>query len=88
MVWRCGRKLPREFDSAADADLDDVIDSYTKVNLHVGVSADNWEIMAYGRNITDEAALQQSFDTPVLAGSHTLYTEEGAVSGMREVLKF
>ena len=27
--------------------------------------------MAYGRNIFDEAALQQSFDTPVLAGSHT-----------------
>ena len=50
-----------------------MIDSYTKVNARIGVSADNWEIMAYGRNITDEAALQQSFDTPVLAGSHTFY---------------
>ena len=52
------------------------------------VSADNWEIMAYGRNITDEAALQQSFDTPVLAGSHTFYMDEGAVFGVRGTLKF
>lgn len=72
-----------EFDSAADADPYDVIDSYTKVNVRTGVSADKWEIMAYGRNITDEAALQQSFDTPVLASSHALYVHEGAVSGVR-----
>ena len=65
-----------------------MIDSYTKVNARIGVSADNWEIMAYGRNITDEAALQQSFDTPVLAGSHTFYMDEGAVFGVRGTLKF
>ena len=77
-----------EFDSAGDADPLDVIDSYTKVNARIGLSADNWEIMAYGRNIFDEAALQQSFDTPVLAGSHTLYMDEGAVFGIRGTLKF
>ena len=44
--------------------------------------------MAYGRNIFDEAALQQSFDTPVLAGSHTLYMDEGAVFGVRGTLRF
>ena len=77
-----------EFDSAGDSDPYDVIDSYTKVNARIGVSADNWEIMAYGRNITDEAALQQSFDTPVLAGSHTFYMDEGAVFGVRGTLKF
>ena len=37
--------------------------------------------MAYGRNIFDEVAYQQSFDTPVLAGSHTFFMEEGAVFG-------
>ena len=46
-------KYRSEFDSAADADPDDVIDSYTKVNVRIRVSADNWEVMAYGRNITD-----------------------------------
>ena len=77
-----------EFDSAGDADPYDVIDSYTKVNARIGVSAENWELMAYGRNITDEAALQQSFDTPVLAGSHTFYMDEGAVFGVRGTFKF
>jgi iron complex outermembrane receptor protein len=44
--------------------------------------------MAYGRNIFDEVAFQQSFDTPVLAGSHTWFMEEGAVFGVRGTFKF
>ena len=77
-----------EFDLAGDTGSYDVIDSHTKVNARIGVSAENREIMAYARNITDEAALQQSFDTPVLAGSHTLFMEEGAVFGVCGTLKF
>jgi len=77
-----------EFDSAGDADPYDVIPSYTKVNARIGLSGEFWEVMAYGRNIFDEAALQQSFDTPVLAGSHTLYMDEGAVFGVRGTLRF
>ena len=77
-----------EFQSAGDNDKYDMIPEYTKVNMRVGLSADNWEVMAYGRNVFDEAALQQSFDTPVLAGSHTLYMDEGAVFGVRGTLKF
>ena len=77
-----------EFDSAGDADPYDVIDAYTKVNARIGLSAEHWEIMAYGRNIFDEVAYQQSFDTPVLAGSHTFFMEEGAVFGIRGTLRF
>lgn len=77
-----------EFDSAGDADPYDVIDSYTKVNARIGLIGQNWEVMAYGRNIFDEAALQGSFDTPVLAGSHTFFMDEGAVFGVRGTLKF
>lgn len=77
-----------EFQSAGDNDKYDMIPEYTKVNMRVGLSADNWEVMAYGRNVFDEAALQQSFDTPVLAGSHTLFMDEGAVFGIRGTLKF
>ena len=36
----------------------------------------------------DEVAFQQSFDTPVLAGSHTWFMEEGAVFGVRGTFKF
>jgi len=77
-----------EFDSAGDADPIDVIPSYTKVNARIGLSGDYWEVMAYGRNIFDEVAYQQSFDTPILAGSHTRFMDEGAVFGVRGTLKF
>ena len=72
-----------DFNSAGDNDPIDVIDSYTKVNLRLGLRGDSWELMAYGRNIFDEAAWQQSYDTPVLAGSHSNYQDEGAVWGAR-----
>ena len=72
-----------EFNSAGDNDPIDVVDDYTKVNLRLGVRAEHWEVMAYGRNIFDEAALQQSFDIPVLAGSHSYFMDEGAVFGLR-----
>jgi len=77
-----------EFDSAGDADPIDVIDAYTKVNARIGLVGEYWEVMAYGRNIFDEAALQQSFDTPVLAGSHTWFMDEGRVLGLRGTIKF
>ncbi|MDX1736198.1 MAG: TonB-dependent receptor, partial [Halioglobus sp.] len=72
-----------EFNSAGDNDPIDVIPDYTKVNLRIGLRGEMWEVMAYGRNIFDEAALQQSFDTPVLAGSHSYFMDEGQVFGLR-----
>ncbi|MCZ6830856.1 MAG: TonB-dependent receptor [Gammaproteobacteria bacterium] len=77
-----------EFNSAGDNDPIDVIEDYTKVNLRFGLRADQWEIMAYGRNITDEAALSQSFDTPTLTGSHSRFMEEGEVYGVRAKYMF
>ena len=72
-----------EFQSAGDDDPLDLIDAYTKANLRFGLRRNNFELMLYGRNIFDEVAYQQSFDTPVLAGSHTTYVDEGRVLGAR-----
>jgi iron complex outermembrane receptor protein len=77
-----------EFNSAGDNDPIDRIPDITKVNLRVGLRGENWEVMAYGRNILNEAALAQSFDTPVLAGSHTYFMEEGEVFGVRAKYSF
>ena len=44
--------------------------------------------MAYGRNITDENVSSISFDTPVLAGSHSAQFDEGAVYGARAAYRF
>jgi outer membrane receptor protein involved in Fe transport len=72
-----------ECNSAGDNDPIDVIDSYTKTNLRIGLRAESWEVMAYGRNIFDENALQQSYDTPLLAGSHSRFMDEGRIVGLR-----
>ncbi len=77
-----------EFNSAGDSDPIDVIPSYTKVNLRIGLRAESWEIMAYGRNIFDEEALTHSFDVPTLAGSHAYFMDEGAVFGARAKYMF
>lgn len=77
-----------DFNSAGDNDPIDVIPSYTKVNLRTGLRGENWELMAYGRNIFDEEAFQQSFDTPTLAGSHSSYLEDGQVWGGRVKFMF
>ncbi|WOJ95161.1 TonB-dependent receptor [Congregibacter variabilis] len=71
------------FQSAGDNDPIDLIDDFTKANLRVGLRSGDWEIMAYGRNIFDEEVFMQSYDTPVLAGSHSRYMEESAVWGAR-----
>jgi len=77
-----------DFQPAGDNDPIDMIDSFTKVNLRLGLRGEAWEVMAYGRNIFDEAALSNSFDTPVLAGSHSTYMDEGAVFGLRGKYSF
>jgi outer membrane receptor protein involved in Fe transport len=77
-----------EFNTAGDNDPIDLVDSFTKVNLRIGLRGDQWELMAYGRNIFDEAAVIQSFDTPVLAGSHSRTMDEGEVYGIRAKYTF
>ncbi|EAQ96062.1 TonB-dependent receptor [Congregibacter litoralis] len=71
------------FQSAGDNDPIDQIDAFTKTNLRLGLRSGDWEIMAYGRNIFDEEVFMQSYDTPVLAGSHSRYMDESAVFGAR-----
>ncbi len=77
-----------DFNSTGDNDPVDLMEGYTKVNVRLGFVGDRWEIMAFGRNIFDEAALQQGFDTPILAGSHTYFMDEGRVMGARLTVKF
>lgn len=72
-----------DFQSSGDNDPLDMIDSYTKANLRIGIRRNALELMLYGRNIFNEVAYQQGFDTPVLAGSHSYFVDEGAVFGAR-----
>ena len=49
-----------KFFSNGDNDPFDQIDSFTKVNLRVGVRTESWELTAYSRNVFDEAAYHRA----------------------------
>ncbi len=74
-----------EFDTQGDLDPLDRAEDYTKVNLRFGLRGanENWEVMVYGRNITNEEAQIYAFDVPVLVGSHATMIDEGEVYGAR-----
>ena len=77
-----------KFFSNGDNDPYDQVDGYTKVNLRVGVRTESWELTAYSRNVFDEAALSQSFDVPVMSGSHAWVMDEGRILGLRAAYMF
>ncbi|PLW81589.1 TonB-dependent receptor [Kineobactrum sediminis] len=77
-----------DFEPGGDNDPIDTIDSYSKTNLRTGLRGDNWEVMAFGRNIFDKEVIVQSFDTPVLAGTHSQFVDEGRIVGVRAQYSF
>ena len=87
MEWFLGGEAnwSDEFDTQGDLDPADRVDSYSKYNLRGGLrgASGSWEVMIYGRNITDEEVPIYGFDVPVLAGSHAAMYDEGRVVGAR-----
>tara|TARA_R100000900_G_scaffold39187_1_gene32240 strand:- start:7804 stop:8919 length:1116 start_codon:yes stop_codon:yes gene_type:complete len=77
-----------DFEPGGDNDPLDRIDSYSKTNLRLGIRGEQWELMAYGRNIFDKEIYVQSFDTPVLAGTHSQFIDEGRIVGARIQYRF
>ena len=71
------------FFMAGDMDPVDYSDGFEKVNFRTGIRGDNWNMMVYGKNITDEVTPQGAFDVPLAAGSHARYMTPGEVWGMR-----
>ena len=49
----------------------------------MGLRGDNWDLMVYGKNITDEITAQGAFDVPLASGSHARYMDPGAIYGVR-----
>jgi len=44
-------------------------DDFTVLNARIGVSADNWQVVAWGRNLTDEKYLAEVIPAPEFGGS-------------------
>jgi outer membrane receptor protein involved in Fe transport len=71
-----------------DLDPVDVQSGFEKINLRSGVRGDNWMVMLYGRNVTDELTAAGAADVPLALGSHFQYRSIGAVWGVQGVWEF
>jgi iron complex outermembrane receptor protein len=71
------------FFMTGDLDPIDVQEAFKKVNIRMGLRGDNWDLMVYGKNITDEITAQGAFDVPLASGSHARYMDPGAIYGVR-----
>ena len=73
---------------AGDADPIDYQDGYNTVGFRTGLRGERYEVMLYGRNITDEQVASGGFDVPLSPGVHAIYLREGAVWGGRFTVSF
>jgi len=69
-----------------DGDLDplSIQDSFTIVNLRVGLDIESWnsQLQVWGRNITDERWYSGSFDGPIQLGRMNSYPSEPSTFGV------
>ena len=56
-------------------------DAFSTVNLRVGLSGDNWSVMAWSRNATDDDFLEEIIPAPEFGGSFN-HPNPGRISGL------
>ena len=66
-----------------DLDPIDIQSGFEKVNIRAGIRGENWDMMLFGRNITDEITATGAADVPLAGGAHFSYMARGAVWGAR-----
>ena len=71
-----------------DLDANDVQTGYEFINLRTGLRGENWMLMLYGRNITDELTASGAADVPLARGSHFQYRARGEVWGIQAAWEF
>ena len=79
-----------EYFTQNDLDPFNLSPETTKVNLRVGVEADNekWSLVIFGRNVTNEVGQSFGVDLPLISGSHVGYLQPGREIGMRYRVNF
>lgn len=84
-VWYAGIDVNFVDDYYMTGDLDpiDVQKGYEKVNLRLGLKGDDWDLMFFGRNITNEITAAGAADTPLASGAHFRYMAPGEIYGAR-----
>ena len=71
-----------------DLDPVDYQDALELYNFRTGLRTENWTVMAYGRNITDELYATGAADLPLANGSHFIYSGTTAIYGLTVAYEF
>ena len=84
-MWYAGIDVNFTDSFLMTGDLDplDEQEAFEKVNLRLGVRGDNWDLMFFGRNITNEITANGAADLPLSGGSHFRYMAAGEIYGAR-----
>jgi iron complex outermembrane receptor protein len=73
---------------AGDLDPLDQQEAFQRTNIRTGIRAEDWDLMLYGRNITDETVAVGAADVPLAGGSHFKYLSPGEVWGAKFSYRF
>jgi outer membrane receptor protein involved in Fe transport len=73
---------------SGDNDPIDSQEAFDRVNFRTGIRTDDWDVMLYGRNITDEITTSGAADVPNAGGAHFKYLQPGEVWGARFKFRF
>jgi len=73
---------------SGDNDPIDSQEAFETVNIRTGLRMDDWDVMIYGRNITDEIVTGGAADVPNAGGAHFKYLQPGEVWGAKLNVRF
>jgi iron complex outermembrane receptor protein len=73
---------------AGDNDPIDQQEAFDRVNIRTGLRMEDWDVMIYGQNITDEIVTGGAADVPQASGSHFKYLQPGEIWGAKFNFRF
>ena len=90
MVWftQLDYNFTDDYFMTGDRDPVQIQSGYGTLNARTGLRTDNWMLMAYGRNLTDELISTGGYDIPLAQGSHGRYRAPGQVVGFQVAYEF
>ena len=90
MMWFTELDVQFTDDFLYTGDLDEIDhqEGLERINLRTGLRGENWMLMLYGRNITDENYTTGGADVPLAQGSHMRYLSRGEVWGIQAAWEF
>lgn len=90
MMWFTELDVQFTDDFLYTGDLDEIDhqEGLERINLRTGLRGENWMLMLYGRNITDENYTTGGADVPLARGSHMRYLSRGEVWGIQAAWEF